>query len=213
VARFETQGLKHIGYLPDLYADLLALKANGADRFNDGAESFIKMWEKAYGADVPVTVNSANQCQVDGDCAQGQYCDAGVDAKANACRATKADGESCALVNGGRTCTSGTCKVGRCYTAGSKQIGQSCWVGDECRAGKCNNLADGTQGTCVCSADSDCAADQWCDGGVDLKNNVCKRKLNNGEVCGKAGDLNVGHRCKSGKCKVSGLSTKLECRD
>jgi hypothetical protein len=189
------------------------MKTNGAERLNDGAEAFLKMWEKAYGTDVAVTVNSANQCQVDGDCAQGQYCDAGVDLKANACRPKKNDGDSCALVNGGRTCKSGTCKVGRCYTAGAKQIGQSCWVGDECSKGKCNNVADGTQGTCVCSDDSDCGADQWCDGGLDLKNNVCKRQLNKGEVCGKVGDLNVGHRCKSGKCKVSGLSTKLECRD
>jgi hypothetical protein len=212
VARFETQGLRHIGYLPDLYTDLLALKTSGAERLNDGAENFIKMWEKAYGTDVKVTVNSNNQCQVDGDCAQGQYCDAGVDAKANACRAKKDDGESCALVDGGRTCKSGKCKVGRCYTAGSKEMGQSCWVGDECRAGKCNNVSDGTQGTCVCEKDADCGADRWCDKGVDLKDNACKRKLNKGEVCGTVGDIGVGHRCKSGKCKVSGLSKDLKCQ-
>ncbi len=212
VARYETQGLKHVGYLPDLYTDLQALKTSGADRLNDGAEAFIKMWEKTYGSDTPVTVNSANQCQADRDCAPTQYCDAGVDLKANACRAKKDDGESCALVDGGRTCKSGTCKVGRCYTARSKDIGQTCFIGDECRAGKCNNAVDGKQGTCVCAEDSDCGADRWCDGGADLKVNACKRKLDKGEVCGKVGDLNVGHRCKSGKCKVSGLSTKLECQ-
>jgi hypothetical protein len=47
---------------------------------------------------------------------------------------------------------------------------------------------------------------------MDLKKNACRRKLDKGEVCGTVGELGVGHRCKSGECKVSGLSKNLECR-
>ena len=68
------------------------------------------------------------------------------------------------------------------------------------------------QGTCVCASDADCGQDCRCDGGLDLKKNVCKAKLNIGEVCGKVGELGVGHRCKSGDCKVSGLSRDLKCK-
>jgi hypothetical protein len=48
--------------------------------------------------------------------------------------------------------------------------------------------------------------------GPDLKKNTCKAKLDKGEVCGTVGEVGVGHRCKSGSCKVAGFSTKLECK-
>jgi hypothetical protein len=52
----------------------------------------------------------------------------------------------------------------------------------------------------VCKRDSDCGSGSWCDAGLDLKDNVCKRKLDKGESCGKAGSFGNDHKCKSGKC-------------
>ena len=150
-------------------------------------------------------------CDADSQCGSSQYCDKGVDLKRNACVAKKADGASC-LTGGARVCQSGNCKAGRCYTANSRSMGQSCFIGDECRVGKCNNVADGTQGTCVCQKDADCGTGSWCDGGLDLKKNQCRKKYKKGEVCGTVGELGVGHRCLSGQCKVSGLSKNLKCK-
>ena len=125
--------------------------------------------------------------------------------------AKKADDVACALIGGGHQCQSGQCKLGRCYTPNSVASGGTCYVDDACAQGKCSSI-DGAQGTCVCKEDSDCGSGFWCDRGADLKKNSCKRKLGKGEVCGKAGELGVGHRCKSGSCKLSGFSTNLECQ-
>ncbi len=132
--------------------------------------------------------------------------------KANICRAKKADQETCTVAGGSRTCQSGNCKLGRCFRAASVEMGEGCFFGDECRAGKCNNVADGVKGTCVCQADTDCGRGQWCDGGLDLQRNACKTKLPKGAVCGTVGELGVGHRCRSGDCKVAGLSKNLKCK-
>lgn len=67
-------------------------------------------------------------------------------------------------------------------------------------------------GKCVCDEDADCGAGFWCDRGADTRQNSCKAKLNRGAVGGTVGDSKVGHRCQSGHCKVSGLSTKLTGR-
>lgn len=150
-------------------------------------------------------------CKVDGDCGAGQYCDAGVDLTKNKCIALKNDNDTCAAVGGGHQCKSGKCAWSRCYTPKSVAMGDTCYLDDACKEGKCSSV-DGTKGTCVCKSDSDCGSGKWCDAGLDLKKNSCKAKLDKGEVCGTVGEVGVGHRCKSGKCKVAGLSTKLECK-
>ena len=114
-------------------------------------------------------------------------------------------------VGGGHACKSGTCNLGRCYTAGAVAMGGTCYLDAACKLGKCSAV-DGTKGTCVCKEDVDCGSGNWCDAGADLTQNTCKAKLNDGEICGKVGELGVGHRCKSGSCKVSGLSTNLKCK-
>lgn len=150
-------------------------------------------------------------CNEDDDCGPGNFCNMGVDVQVNACQPLKADGESCAAIDGGRTCLGGRCSWGRCYTPGGAAMGETCYVDAACAKGKCSSI-DGTKGQCVCKDDPDCGAGFWCDAGLDTKLNACKRKLDKGEVCGKVGDINVGHRCKSGKCKVSGLSANLKCQ-
>ncbi|HEY8378286.1 MAG TPA: Dickkopf N-terminal cysteine-rich domain-containing protein, partial [Nannocystis sp.] len=117
-------------------------------------------------------------------------------------------GETCTA---GHQCKSGKCGLGRCYTPDSVALGGTCYVDAACKVGKCSSI-DGTKGTCVCKKDSDCGPGKWCDAGLDFKKNTCKNKLDSGEVCGTVGELNVGHRCKSGQCKVSGVSTKLKCK-
>jgi microsomal dipeptidase-like Zn-dependent dipeptidase len=150
-------------------------------------------------------------CNEDADCGAGQFCDLGLDTRVNSCQPLKADNEPCALVDGGRTCRSGQCRFGRCFTPGSVAMGGTCYVDDACARGKCSSV-DGTKGSCVCKNDVDCGSGFWCDGGLDLNKNSCKRKLARGEICGKVGDIGVGHRCRSGSCTVSGLSTNLKCQ-
>jgi microsomal dipeptidase-like Zn-dependent dipeptidase len=197
--RFETEGLRHIAYLPDLYKDLVALNTNGADSLNDGAENFIKMWEKAYAAKITKVVNSANACQVDDDCGTGKWCNAGIDTTKNSCEPLKNDNESCAAVGGGHQCKGGHCKFARCYTPNSVAMGGTCYVDDACKEGKCNAI-DGTKGTCVCKEDTDCGTGKWCDAGLDLKTNVCRSKLDKGESCGQPLSVGNDHKCKSGEC-------------
>ena len=150
-------------------------------------------------------------CNEDSDCGSGKFCNAGVDFKTNKCESLKNDGETCAAVGGGHQCKSGRCAWSRCYTPGAVAMGGTCYVDEACKEGKCSAV-DGAKGSCVCKNDDDCGSGKWCDAGLDLKKNACKAKLDKGEVCGTVGELGVGHRCKSGSCKVRGLSTKLECK-
>lgn len=150
-------------------------------------------------------------CAQDPDCASTQWCNAGLDLKMNACIAKKSDNESCAALGGGHQCKSGQCKWAHCFTPASVAMGGACYTDEACRQGKCSAV-DGARGSCVCKADADCGSGFWCDAGLDLNKNACKAKLAGGAVCGKVGEVGVGHRCKSGECKVSGLSTNLKCK-
>lgn len=244
---YYTDGLPHIGWLPELTEDLIYLKAPGATKLRDGAEAYLKMWERAFPVVAPNAVPTpapapaplANVdlggtcsknadcssgrctgalgaygvcvCDADNDCGNGQWCNAGADFKQNRCETLKNDTESCPAVGGGHACKSGTCNLGRCYTADSVAMGGTCYLDAACKVGKCSAV-DGGKGSCVCKEDVDCGSGKWCDAGLDLKQNACKLKLDKGEVCGKVGELGVGHRCKSGDCKVSGLSTNLKCK-
>ena len=150
-------------------------------------------------------------CKEDADCGTGKWCKAGVDLTKNTCEPLKNDNETCDVVGGAHQCKGGKCSWGRCYTEDAVAMGGTCYVDAACKEGKCSS-ADGTKGSCVCKEDSDCGAGKWCDAGLDLNKNTCKAKLDEGEICGKVGEIGVGHRCKSGSCKVSGLSTNLKCQ-
>ena len=150
-------------------------------------------------------------CKADTECPSGQWCNAGLDIAQNKCEVRKQDGDACPLVGGGHACTSGQCVYGHCYTQNAVAMGGTCYVDGACKQGKCSAI-DGARGTCVCKQDGDCGSGSWCDAGLDIKMNACKAKLPSGAVCGKVGELGVGHRCRSGECKVVGLSTNLECK-
>lgn len=157
-------------------------------------------------------VTKQSECQTDPDCKAGEYCDTGfVTIGRNQCLAKKDDNEPCAAVGGAHQCKGDHCYLSRCYTPKSVAMGGACYNDDACKEGKCSAV-DGLKGTCVCKTDDDCGGGRWCDAGLDFKTNACKAKLDKGEVCGKVGELGVGHRCKSGECKVSGVSTNLKCK-
>jgi microsomal dipeptidase-like Zn-dependent dipeptidase len=210
---FNEHGLAHIGLLPDLLADLKALNTPGVARLERSAENFIQMWERAYDAKLAAVTNEP-ACKQDSDCVGGWYCSTGLTGlEPNKCKPKLEGGQACL---NDRQCASGSCSPWRpqdgqasgiCYTPSSVAAGGSCRIDLECKTGKCNSKKE-----CVCKVDSDCGAGQWCDAGVDLKENVCRRKFRTGEVCGTALELNVGHRCLSGECKLHGVSKNLTCR-
>ncbi|MBX3332051.1 MAG: hypothetical protein KF722_16720 [Nitrospira sp.] len=139
------------------------------------------------------------ECNHDNDCGAGRFCNAGLDLKKNQCMAKKADDETCDIAGGDHQCKSGYCKLSRCYTPNSVPMGETCYLNDACKEGKCSSL-DGTKGTCVCQADADCGLGKYCNAGLDITKNSCVVLKENNETCDIAGG---GHQCKSGFCKFS----------
>ncbi len=134
-------------------------------------------------------------CTTDDHCDDGEYCNKGVaDIGTNVCRAKQADGALCTKAH---QCSGGSCNV-RCYTANSKNMGQSCNISDECAKGKCSGTGWGAiPGKCVCDSNNDCSSNKYCYKGVGgIGTNVCKKKLDLGKACTK------GHQCKSNCCRI-----------
>jgi microsomal dipeptidase-like Zn-dependent dipeptidase len=228
---YQTDGLAHIGLLPDLANDLKTLGTPGANALLGSAETFLAMWERAYPPDgemepaegegklsIPLggSCTAGDQCESghctgvaglkgkcacneDRDCGKGKFCNMGADAKANACETKAKDNESCPLVDGGAACLSGQCAWAHCYTPRSADMGETCYVDDACRLGKCNAL-DGARGICVCKGDDDCGAGRYCDSGADLTDNSCHALKDDNESCALAGG---DHQCRGGHCTWS----------
>jgi hypothetical protein len=144
-------------------------------------------------------ITKQKECNHDNDCGSGEFCNAGLDLKKNQCMAKKADNETCDIAGGDHQCKSGHCKLSRCYSPNSVPMGETCYLNDACKEGKCSSL-DGTKGTCVCQADADCGSGKYCNAGLDATKNSCLALKNDNETCDIAGG---GHQCKSGFCKFS----------
>ena len=145
-------------------------------------------------------ITKQSECDADGDCGAGKYCDKGTIAICrNQCVALKADNDTCDIAGGGHQCKGGHCKWSRCYTPDSVPMGGTCYVDDACRQGKCSAV-DGTKGTCVCKEDTDCGTGKYCNAGLDATRNACLALKNDNETCDIAGG---GHQCKGGHCKWS----------
>lgn len=142
-------------------------------------------------------------CTQDSHCPTGQYCNKGVaGVGTNVCKPKLKDGAVCTKDH---QCEGGACNV-RCYTPGSKKMGQSCNLDAECAEGKCSGAGWGAvPGKCVCEKDADCGDGKYCNKGVaGIGTNTCKGKLAQGKACTK------GHQCKSGCCKL--YNFKMQCR-
>ncbi|HEX2734211.1 MAG TPA: hypothetical protein VHM70_21530 [Polyangiaceae bacterium] len=145
-------------------------------------------------------ITTQSECSQDPDCATDEYCDKGVDTTRNQCVSKKSNNDACSLVDGGRQCKSGYCKVGRCYDPNSVAMGGTCYVDDACKLGKCSSI-DGTKGTCVCKQDADCnKSGYYCNAGLDLSKNECLAQKTDNSTCDIAGGA---HQCKSGYCQWS----------
>jgi microsomal dipeptidase-like Zn-dependent dipeptidase len=212
---YNERGLAHIGLLPDLVADLRALETPGSARIDNSAEMFIQMWERAY--DVKVAdITNETACKEDRDCGvEGWYCSTGFTGlEPNKCKAKLEDGQRC--INE-RQCRSGACDASICFTPASVGMDGKCLVNAQCRTGRCSSLDGITAGKCVCMEDSDCAAGEYCNVGVevgvaDIGKNACKAKLANGALCTKDHQCSAG-RCKTGFCSAeSSVSMGGECR-
>lgn len=138
-------------------------------------------------------------CRNDNDCDDG-WCNKGIDTTKNKCMPLKPDNDTCDVVGGGHQCKGGHCKFSRCYTPGSVPFGGTCYVNDACKKGKCSDI-NGLKGVCVCKKDEDCnSTTEYCDKGLDLKMNQCRKKLAKGKKCGKTGSFGNNHKCLSDKC-------------
>ena len=135
------------------------------------------------------------QCKQDDDCSGNRFCEKGtLGIGQNECVAKKADGVGCTRAS---QCAGGACNV-RCYTPNSKDLGESCNLDGECSRGQCSAAGWGvTPGKCVCTVNSHCDDDEYCNKGVaGIGTNTCKPLLPDGAVCTKA------HMCEGGACNV-----------
>ena len=162
-------------------------------------EAVVEAFKVAYGLYGTEGKPLSPRCSVDNDCASGEFCNAGIDTKKNACVPKKADNDTCDIAGGDHQCKGGYCKLSRCYTPNSVPMNGTCYINDACQEGKCSSLG-GTKGTCVCQADADCGTGKYCNAGADTTKNSCLALKNDNETCDIAGG---GHQCKSGFCKFS----------
>jgi len=134
------------------------------------------------------TCMAVGQCNVDADCAGGNWCNMTTHqctAKVPNDSAVPTDGAhtdplldgTCTTAAASLTCVSGVCDVGddRCgYSEGSGPC-TSVNAGTICRSGACS-----ANGTCMpaagCNVDADCTAGQWC----NMSSHACTAKVPNG---------------------------------
>ena len=157
-------------------------------------------------------------CKTDDECGAGLFCDEGtLKVGSNTCKRRLTDGSACSRAG---ACASNTCNTLRCITPGSKAMGAACWVGAECRIGKCSAALGGTvAGKCVCDSNDDCAAGtQYCHRGpVGIGTNECRARLSDGALCTSAEQCS-GNACKT-RCYTPGSKSfgascefNAECR-
>ena len=163
---FVAHGLRHIGLLGDMMADLRALDPAAATAIDHSAEAYLKMWERAWnlgGRDgdpgtVPVT-DTQPQCVQDFECGEGKYCDKGwLTVGKNQCVAVKAICSSCSddsQCGMGNECH-GVIGLKKCIKPNVLSVGARCCQNDQCQSGQCEG------DVCVCSQDSHCPSGKTC---------------------------------------------------
>jgi len=142
-------------------------------------------------------------CDSDSDCSSGKWCKKGpLSLGTNVCKSKLSDGTLCTSA---KQCAGGACNL-RCYTPGSKKMGEKCIIQAECGQGRCSGALRGTvSGKCVCDSNGDCSSGKYCKKGpLGIGTNVCATKKSEGKSCSK------GSSCKSGCCKFH--MGRIKCR-
>jgi len=177
---FVTHGLRHIGLVGDMIADLRSLDPAAATALDNSAEAYLTMWQRAWklggpgggGGPGPMPVSDNQpQCKQDFECGEGKYCDKGwLTIGKNQCLPVKAicsgcsqDGQ-CGLGNGCK----GVVGLQKCIKENALAMGASCCMNDQCQSGQCDD------GKCTCKTDAHCGAGRYCDlGTLTIGKNQC----------------------------------------
>jgi microsomal dipeptidase-like Zn-dependent dipeptidase len=159
---FDRYGLAHVGLLPDLVRDLKQLGAVTTGLENS-SESFLRTWERGLSPRSGMADAAAD-----------------IDTSGVAAYVSKATREA----QYPRLC-------GEAYAPRARLAGQTCTHNDQCVSNQCSENSCDFVGTCLCVADSDCDASQYCAWGY---NGACLDKKAKGAVC------SGGNECISGKC-------------
>ncbi|MEZ4474921.1 MAG: membrane dipeptidase [bacterium] len=212
-----TDGVAHIGLLPDFIQDLRNVGLADADiePVFRSAEAYVRMWERARGErgleGVPAALADGS-CEardreslglgVPGRCDQAGDCPAGERCIGGACQPRFQAGHLCV---GDDECQSGTCRVGVCSDCQRHaDCGADAWcdVSGVC-VGKwegghlCLGAVECQSGQCTlgvctdCRVHADCADGEWCDA-----TSVCVGKWSAGHLCLS----NI--ECQSGSCRA-----------
>ncbi len=162
---FDVYGLAHVGLLPDVVRDLKQLGVNTTG-LEGSAEKFIQMWERANSTRAGMA-DAAND----------------IDTGGVAAYVPKATREAAYP----KIC-------GKAYAPSTKLVSESCRFDAECKSNACSALDDcgNVPGVCTCTADTHCAANQFCGWGTN--DGKCVNKRAKGSLCSS------GRECQSGKC-------------
>ncbi|MBN8468367.1 membrane dipeptidase [Corallococcus exiguus] len=162
---FDVYGLAHVGLLPDVVKDLKQLGVNTTG-LEGSSENFIRMWERANGTRTGMA-DAANDIDT-----------GGVDPYVAKATREAAFPKIC----------------GKAYAPSTKLVSETCRFDQECKSSLCSALDNcgDIPGVCTCSADTHCAANQFCGWGTN--DGKCVNKRAKGSLCSS------GRECQSGKC-------------
>ncbi|NRD44241.1 membrane dipeptidase [Corallococcus exiguus] len=162
---FDVYGLAHVGLLPDVVKDLKQLGVNTTG-LEGSSENFIRMWERANGTRTGMA-DAANDIDT-----------GGVDPYVAKATREAAFPKIC----------------GKAYAPSTKLVSETCRFDQECKSSLCSALDNcgDIPGVCTCSADTHCAANQFCGWGTN--DGKCVNKRAKGSLC------SAGRECQSGKC-------------
>ncbi len=148
----------------------------------------------------------ANRCLRDGTLNVGDSCLKNKECQTNKCQGS-GDNREC-VCNNDSDCANGQfCnnRLGqnRCLANGTSNVGETCDKNAECRSGKCQG--SGSDRECVCNRDSDCSATQYCNNRASKNRCLSNRNKDVGQSCSK------NQECRTGKCQGNGANRECVC--
>ena len=158
-------------------------------------------------------------CTVDSDCPDPGACAGQMSCQAGLCKLLPPGGMVCPPVPAGTClialeCIEGVCPSGVKENGDTCDDGNPCTIGDACAGGACA----GSENTCVCSYDGDCAAfedDDLCNGTLRCGDGLCEVDPGTVVSCAEAESPCHQATCEpdSGLCKVEPHPDGVTCDD